>query len=308
MDISVIMATYKRADLIKQTLESFISLNTRDIIWQLIISDNAGDAQTERIVRSYENRLPLQFLKSSKRGKNAALNSALSKAEGELFVFTDDDIIADPAWLKQLWEGIKRWPEHAVFGGRIEPSWPDGKIPFQGLEPAFINSSYVIANWGISEGPISSGKVWGPNMAIRRTVFDKGYRFNELIGPQGGNYIMGSETELTKRLERDGYGAVYLPKALVYHIIRKEQTKPSWIYGRAFRYGRSDVYEDIQEDVPMVKGVPRYLYRLMMINFLKFIFAALTFQRKKRIECGIDYWMVRGRIYEYRRKYKIERT
>ena len=102
MDISVIIATYKRAGLLKQTLESFVSLNTRDMIWQLIIADNAGDIETERVIRSYENRLPLQFLKSSKRGKNAALNGALSKAEGELFVFTDDDIIADPEWLKQL--------------------------------------------------------------------------------------------------------------------------------------------------------------------------------------------------------------
>ena len=184
--------------------------------------DNAGGERTRKTVTKFSNKLPIKYLVEMKPGKNNALNTALPQAEGEIFVFTDDDIVADPNWLIEIREGMKRWSEYHVFDGRILPKWPNGKgILF---EHPFLKGAYTIADWDIPEGFYSARRVWGPNMAIRASIFRNGWRYDPNIGPGGSqNYIMGSETELVNRLEEAGYRAVYLPRSFVFHQIRPEQ-------------------------------------------------------------------------------------
>lgn len=296
MDISVIFATYKRHDVLSLTLESFCNLNTSGLSWEIIIVDNADDTACQELITAFIGRLPIKLVVEVKRGKNYALNKAIEVANGELYIFTDDDVIADSNWLIDMWEGSKMWPNYSVFGGRILPELPSGKIPIS-KNHSFFNCAYVVADWNIDEGEYSSQKVWGPNMAIRSNVFHNGWKFNTNVGPNGNNYIMGSETELTKRLEEAGMGAVYLPKSLVYHQIRSEQLEISWLYGRAFRFGRSQALETKEANVPYLFNAPRYLFRkLLEIAAKRIIF---FIDEKKRIESGVDYWMLRGEIYQY---------
>ena len=87
--------------------------------------------------------------------------------------------------------------------------------------------------------PIVPSQVFGPNMAIRSEIFEKGYRFDESIGPNGDpQYPMGSESELTRRLARAGFKAWHCPGAVVEHIIRPSQLTTRWMLQRAVRYGR----------------------------------------------------------------------
>src|SRR4029434_4193807 len=86
--------------------------------------------------------------------------------------------------------------------------------------------------------PVHPTKVYGPNMAVRASVFQGGYRFDETIGPKGSNYALGSETELLKRLAQKGFQAWHCRSAVVYHMIRSFQMREEWILARAVRYGR----------------------------------------------------------------------
>lgn len=299
MNISVIIPTYQRSTILTKTLESFCGLDTEGITWELFIVDNADDEKTKAICATFDRKLPLQYFVEKKQGKNYAINGVLPQTKGELIVFTDDDIIADPQWLKELWAGSERWPEDHVFGGKIIPHWPDGKEPVKDIREDFFNSSYMQAAWNIEEGPYEAGRVWGPNMAVRRKLFDEGHRFNEDVGPQGENYIMGSETEFTKRMEKMGHRSIYLPQAFVQHQIRNEQVHPRWLYQRAFRYGRADTYHEPQDQVALFLGAPRYLYRRLAELLLKRMAAFLSFNRSKMVNLGIQYWIIRGKIYQF---------
>ena len=93
MDISVILATYKRPQILSKTLESFCALKTDGLEWEVIVVDNAGDPDSQRTVEGFQRRLPLRFFVEKTPGKNNALNHGLKKARGELFVFTDDYIV-----------------------------------------------------------------------------------------------------------------------------------------------------------------------------------------------------------------------
>lgn len=304
MNISVILATYNRNDILSVTLNSFVELVVPQISWELIVVDNAGNAATKDLVSSFNGKLPVTYLVETKKGKNNALNAAIACAKGELYVFTDDDIIATSEWLTEMWEGAKRWPNHSVFGGRILPHLPAGKeIPIR--EHFFSQGAYVIADFGIPEGVYSAGKVWGPNMAIRSNIFSSGYSFNTSVGPDGSSaYIMGSETELTKRLEEGGYASIYLPKPLVYHQIREEQLELDWLYGRAFRAGRGAA--NIQNEVgfPLVFGVPRYLFRQLINNFIQITRAKIACNRYNLFDSTIKLHITRGMIYQYYSKAK----
>lgn len=304
MDITVMLTTFRRAEILSQTLNSFCNIITDGLSWEILVVDNDGDPNTEEIVLGFSNKLPIRYLIEKKGGKNNALNKAVELAKGDLFVFTDDDVIADHNWLMEIWEGAMRWPDVSIFGGKILPRYPAGtKIPLSETHQ-FFKGAYVVADWDAGEGHYSPQKVWGPNMAMRPTIFLDGWRFNPEIGPNGDNYVMGSETELLMRLKESGMNAVFLPKALVHHQIRREQLEVAWLYGRAFRYGRSmaQLYE--LPNATYWFNVPRYLFRKLLETAIRRIIYCYDYD--KRIDLGINYWILRGNIYQYRKRIKQE--
>lgn len=268
IDISVILATYKRPTLLSQTLESLCHVRTQGLKWEVIIVDNADDPKTRQVISGFHDRLPVSCLVEVRGGKNNALNKAVEIARGDLFVFTDDDIIADPQWLMEVWEGSRRWPDIAIFGGRIVPLFPPGRVPISSGHP-FFSGAYALLDRDIDEGRCNPKELWGPNLAIRSHIFRDGWRYNPNIGPTGDNYIMGSETELLKRLQKAGMSAVFLPKSLVHHQIRPEQLEVAWLYRRAFKFGRFQAVSWGKPDVPYLFGAPRYLYRKLVTLYLQ---------------------------------------
>jgi hypothetical protein len=300
MDISVILATFNRPEMLEKTLNGFLLLQEKNISWEIILVDNAGDPDTENIANKFTGKLPLKYLVVTKRGKNNALNRAISEAEGKLFIFTDDDVLVDPDWLVEIWEGANRWPESNIFGGRILPKFPNGKRPL--FDHPFFIGAFAIADWGIQEGIYQADKVWGPNMAIRAFLFKEGWKFNPAIGPDGSRtYVPGSEVDLTRRLEEAGNSSVFLPKSLVYHQIRSEQLDYKFHYGRAFRFGQQFSHEESKSNLRTFFGIPRYLIRKICRAYILFVLSFFNKDDKTKFDRGLNLWETRGRIYWYRK-------
>lgn len=300
MNISILIPTYKRVQLLAETLESLSLLDTQGLTWEILLIDNAGDEDTKALVEKFSKRLPISYVVEKKQGKNNALNFALPFAQGELLVFTDDDIIADRDWLKELWDGSRRWPDYDIFGGRVLPKWPLGNYPFPDIDKNILVGTYAIADWNLAESPYNAEKIYGPNMVVRKRVFQNKWKFNTEIGPRGKNYIMGSETELLSRLEKAGFKSVYLPKAVVYHQIREEQLGAKWLCQRAFKRGCGRVYHENYPEVAMLFNIPRYLIKRIAKLFIKKAFSIFTFDKSKRLNVALKYWFIKGMIHQYR--------
>lgn len=300
MRISILIATYRRAGLLQQTLAALGSLRRLDLLAELLVIDNADDAATHEVVAAAARQLPVRLLIEPTAGKNRALNRALPEARGDLLVFTDDDVITDPDWLVALAEGAARWPEAAVFGGRVLPRWPAGLAPV--FDHPFFRHAYAIADWETAEGYYSAGRVFGANMAVRSRIVAEGWRFAPEVGPQGSeNYVPGSETELTGRLERAGLRSVYLPQAVVFHCIRPEQLQLPWLYGRAFRRGRSEAQSLSPVSGLRIGGAPLVLWAKLAGAFLAFLGTRHRSDAAARFEHAVLYWRHRGVVHEYRR-------
>lgn len=234
--LTVSLATQNRSRLLSDVLESFCRLEAPASGWKLIVVDNGSTDDTGHVLASFANRLPLHALVEPKPGKNSALNKGLQFIEGDLVVFTDDDVFPHADWLRQLRRAADTYTEYTMFGGMILPRW-EAPPPrwVQWVEPGPV---FTLTDPALKEGPLSPFLVFGPNMAIRASVFRTGIRFDSATGPSGSNYAMGGETELTARLGRLGHKAWYVPDAIVEHFIRKTQLNTRWVLKRAFRYGR----------------------------------------------------------------------
>ena len=180
MDISVILATYKRPQILSKTLESFCALNTDGLQWEVFVVDNAGDPDSQKTVEGFQRQLPLRFFVEKTPGKNNALNHAIKKARGELFVFTDDDIVADKNWLKEIWARTQRWPDIEIFGGKILP-YNLEIIPEEFQKLRSYSHLYGVADWDCAEGVYDLMQIYGANMVVRSKIFADGLRLNENI-------------------------------------------------------------------------------------------------------------------------------
>lgn len=244
--------------------------------WEMIAVNNASSDDSQRILESFADRLPLRVLQQPLRGKNNALNRALEESLGETVVFTDDDVIAAPDWLCELDSCVKGKADFDVFGGSIEPYW-ELPPPAWILEGVPHGVTFALTDSKLPAGPIFPGLIWGPNMAVRRSVFEAGHRFNVNVGPAAGQYIMGSETEFNIRVGKAGHKSWFCPTARVQHIIRDFQMQQGWVTRRAYRFGRNACYQDYRETGPACTDAwclgrfnfPRWMLRRSLEDFTR---------------------------------------
>jgi len=113
-------------------------------------------------------------------------------------------------------------PTFTIFGGAIVPHW---EIPPEDWILAWQCPTLTITDPAWEEGPIVVARLSGPNMAVRSEVIEAGYRFDTSLGPVGPRYQMGEEADFLQRLGKAGFRAWYCKRAVVAHMIRRDQMK-----------------------------------------------------------------------------------
>ena len=276
--LTVLVATYNGAYTLQESLNAHCRLQPPAGGWKLVVVDNGSSDETRQIICSFKDRLPLTYIVEPHRGKSVALNAGLSRVEGDLAVFTDDDVLPREDWLIEMRRAADSQPSFSIFGGAIVPHWEvwpaDWILEHVPQAPVFGATD---PSW--AEGPIAPGFVFGANMGIRAEIFQRGHRFNTEIGPRGGNYAMGSETELTLRLASAGIKAWHCRRAVAEHIVRKSQLNRRWILHRARKLGREQYRLRIQREQVNSKfllGVPRWLIRQTLEESLRAGYARLA--------------------------------
>lgn len=233
--VTVIIATYNRAELLRQTLSAMTRVDRRGLAVEFVLIDNNSTEHNSNVIASFQDRLPLRHLFEEQPGKNRALNKALDDVQlRDIVVFTDDDVMPRTDWLTEIASGCARHPNCNVFGGKIIVNWPDCEIPSWARHPFILSFGYALHDLGESDIQYGMNECpFGPNFWVRRCVFDDRRRYSEEVG------LMGSETTFLKQLADDGYTMTYLPSAVVQHCIQEGQVTEAVIRKRAYRLGRS---------------------------------------------------------------------
>lgn len=235
-DVTVLFSTHNGSGVLPAVLSAYATQQPC-CSWEIIVVNNASTDATISCLQDFIGKLPLVVLDHPEPGKNRALNAALPRIGSEFVIVTDDDAIPEGDFIDSWLKASRENPSYDLFGGTIEPF-------FQAPPPAWMEESRfhfeeIFAACRQDEGPVRAKDIFGPNMAVRSSVFRKGIRFNEEIGPNGSNknYPMGSETEFCTRVEMSGHKAFFATGPKVKHIVRPRQVEKDFWTSRAYRHG-----------------------------------------------------------------------
>ncbi len=105
MLISVIIATYNRAELLRDSIESLLRLETGDEFhYEIVMIGNISTDRTRAVVEelSSSTSVSLKYFLETSPGVACSRNNGVRESSGDWIAFCDDDQIAEPDWLKDL--------------------------------------------------------------------------------------------------------------------------------------------------------------------------------------------------------------
>ena len=248
--IVIVLATHNGANVLPAMLEGYAAVEPPERPWAMVIVDNASTDATPAILRDFQERLKLSVLSEPVPSKNRALNRALDRIgqTADLYIFTDDDAIPAPDYLRQWERALADHPETELFGATVVPYFREP--PPAWLDRYSSHFAELYAETNRQPGEMPAKDIYGPNMAVRGSVLARGHRFNENIGPNSTqpDYPMGSENEFCIRVAKDMEKSPrFVAGPKVRHIVRPNQTTHEFIGWRAYRHGRGVAMRQIIE-------------------------------------------------------------
>ncbi|TKC02337.1 glycosyltransferase family 2 protein [Pedobacter cryotolerans] len=272
--LSVVICTRNRSHAIEGCIKSL--LNSADKDFELIIVDNAPDDDlTAEIVSKYPN---IKYVKEPRKGLDIARNTGAIYAKNEIVAYTDDDVIVDKNWTKQL-KTLFTAPKTMAVTGLVIPIALATKAQYtfekfwgfnNGYLPKLFDEKYFADH--VNEGV----PVWnigaGANMAFRREIFEQVGWFDERldVGASG----CSGDSEFWYRILAEGYHCHYFPQLFVFHQHREEIQS---LKKQIFSYMRGQVssilvqYENYRNDGDMFrlkKILPKYYGKKLLSDFL----------------------------------------
>jgi len=194
--ISVIIPAYQSEATVAAALDSLLA-QTRPAD-EILIVDSSPNEATAQALAPYLPRVTL-IRPGARMYPHQARNLAAARAKGDLLVFTDPDIVAQPDWLARIAEA---WREPAdVVVGAIDchgRRWMDVGVHLCKFD-----------NW-LPGGPPRTVMI-GPSisLALGRLVFEQ-------VGGFPPDRMLG-DTTLSWRLRECGYALRFAPAAVLSH-------------------------------------------------------------------------------------------
>jgi cellulose synthase/poly-beta-1,6-N-acetylglucosamine synthase-like glycosyltransferase len=296
--ISVIIATYNGELVLPKTLQALCLLEIPSQGVEFIIVDNASTDNTAKILAEYVNKLPLTPLYEEKQGKSYAIGKGIAQSQGELVLFSDDDVIPDKKWLVSYQESSEKQTEHSVFMGQIRPYWL-AKAPAWLIRLSDEGRACGCTSLERVEGPAQVSWAKGANFCVRKEVLDK-ISFRTDLWVAGGNSAGGEDTDFVKKASEAGYKLWFAPEASLQHIIKPHEMTVRGMWIRYFRIGRSIAAINPEDKFqgPLIFGYPRWIVFNVLKKFISLLLNILRYNPYTRISKLMEIAIICGQQYQ----------
>jgi glycosyltransferase involved in cell wall biosynthesis len=241
--ISIVICTYNRALILKDTLSNFLNCVKTNIYYELLVIDNNSCDNTREVVMAFaKNNSTINYYFESKQGLSEARNTGINASSGNIIAFVDDDVFFDPFWLIEVVRIFQDYPEASCMGGKSIPQFEIGK-------PDWITDNLLTLYGSTNSGDTIKWMNYpeypfGLNMAFKRDVFDRIGMFNSALGRKNKNLLSNEESEVFWRINQADLKVIYTPKALLHHRIPAERTCKEWVLARYYWQGISSIVFD----------------------------------------------------------------
>lgn len=259
MRVSIVIPTHSNYHDCVDAVASILTQRYGNIEILIIIDNNPSlYKKLTKIFQRFNSKV--RFILTSKPTTlSESRNIGVSEATGDIIVFTDDDIIADQNWIKNIVKVYKKYNAVGVSGDVI-PLWEDDtyrKIPkvlwwLVGCTyDGFCDRDICKVRNGI-----------GPNFSFKREVFQEVGYFNENLGfaNNGKKMLQGEEAEFSIRvIKRFGNRIIHTKHAKVYHKVPKRKTGLWYLLKRSFWQGYSKAVIERKLGSDATKTEQKYL-------------------------------------------------
>ena len=152
MQLSVIICTWNRAELLREALNSLGKTELpQGIDWEVLIVDNNSTDETSEVCKEFVGQNPsrYRYIIEKRQGKSFALNTGIENAKGKILSFTDDDVTVDSVWLAETIRMFESTPCAGVSGKIVpvwnspKPAWLTTDGPYR-LLPAIVKTSISV--------------------------------------------------------------------------------------------------------------------------------------------------------------------
>jgi glycosyltransferase involved in cell wall biosynthesis len=253
MFITVAICTFNRAESLRRTLDSLTAMAVpSDLTWELVIVNNNSTDHTDDITAAFRKRLPLRLENEPQPGHSNARNRAIDAARGEYIVWTDDDVVVDPGWLAAYADAFRRWPEAAVFGGRITPRYEPPVPKWIRETENLLKGPYAVREFGDDVQLLSIFEdrlPFGANFAVRATE-QRAFRYDPNLGLTPNRRRLGDETDVITQLLESGGTGYWLPNAMVEHCIGRERQRVRYVANFYAGLGETEAYRSAAKTAP----------------------------------------------------------
>jgi glycosyltransferase involved in cell wall biosynthesis len=213
-EVSVVVPTYQRAELLRDCIESFDAQIDAPEFEVVVVDDGSSDDTPRVLAELAADRPWLRFSsQSTNRGPAAARNRALAEATGALALFVDDDIAATPALLRTHVDlHAAADDDRLAILGRVDWHPSLDVTPFmKWLDTSGLQFAYD--TW-LCEGPVEipGAAFYTANLSMPRALVVDAGGFDERFP-----FPAYEDLELAARLTARGLHLDYRPTALAYH-------------------------------------------------------------------------------------------
>ncbi|HEX8649705.1 MAG TPA: glycosyltransferase [Pyrinomonadaceae bacterium] len=280
-DITVIIATYNRAEMLADALESVLAQDAGGLSFELIVVDNNSPDNTRQVVESYIARghKNLRYLFEGQQGVAHARNKALAHARAPIIAFTDDDVRVAPDWVRTIKRALDEHPEVDCVGGKVLPLWR--KEP-----PTWLTNKHwsplALVDYG--EKIIYTNTDWPlclvtANLAFRREVFDRIGLFEHTCQRVKDGIGSTEDHELQIRFWNTGSQGLYDPRLVVHADVQPERMTKAyhrrWHTGHG-RFSSLMRLKDYEAARARLFGVSSNLYKQAFLDSLSWLKFMLT--------------------------------
>jgi len=237
--LSVVVCTYRRPANLARALASLGAQRFPAADHEVVIVNNdpADRAPAEIVAEARRTSFAprpdrLRLVQCPFPGLSFARNAGISQARGEVVSFLDDDAVAPPDWLEQVWRTFDAHPEAGVIGGAIildvpepRPRWlkPGWEKFWSHRVPRFTTPTAVDRWWDFP---------WGANWSARRRVLVAMGGFRTRYGRRGANAAGGEEIVAACLARALGHAVVVAPAVRVVHGPDPDRFTLRHIWGR----------------------------------------------------------------------------
>lgn len=273
--ITVIFPTRNRADLLDAALGSVADQTIDTTSFEVLVIDNGSSDHTQAVVGDWAKRLlNLRYCHEPKPGLHQGRHRGLAEARGDILVFADDDIEAEPSWLQAIADVFSD-PYVAMAGGNNRPLFmrppPDWLRYLWNRESR--DGSRSIPSLSIQERPegqypICPLQVWGCNFSIRKSVLLAAGGFHpdgmpkELIRFRGDG-----ESYVSRYVEEKGMKCLFDSGVSVYHKVTPERMTIEYFRQRGFNQGVSNSYTQLRGQVTKPAKRPSLAHRAAYLGW-----------------------------------------